>query len=39
MTYINTFVKEDDLGMPTIGRTITATLFVSPNGNNSDGSS
>lgn len=26
------------LGMPTIGRAVTATLFVSPNGDNSDGS-
>jgi len=28
-----------DLGMPTVGRPITATLYVSPDGDNSDGSS
>jgi len=31
--------QEDLLGMPTIGRAVTATLFVSPNGNGTDGSS
>ena len=29
---------ESDLGMPTVGRATTATLFVSPNGDDSDGS-
>ena len=36
MSYIN--FKEDLLGMPTVGRAVTATLYVSPNGDNSDGS-
>jgi len=31
-------LRESQLGMPTVGRSVTATLFVSPNGNNSDGS-
>jgi len=31
-------LEQDDLGMPTEGRAITATLFVSPNGDDSDGS-
>ena len=35
MAYIPS--QEDLLGMPTIGRSVTATLFVSPNGNNSVG--
>lgn len=37
MSYIS--FKEDLLGMPTAGRPVTATLYVSPNGDNSDGSS
>jgi len=31
--------RQDTLGMPTVGRSVTATLFVSPNGDNSNGSS
>ena len=31
-------LEESQLGMPTVGRSVTATLFVSPNGDDTDGS-
>jgi len=37
MTYISR--REELFGMPTVGRAVTATLYVSPNGDNSNGSS
>jgi len=32
-------LDNSELGMPTVGRAVTDTLYVSPNGDNSDGSS
>jgi len=37
MAYVG--IKDELFGMPTIGRAVTATLYVSPNGNGTDGSS
>jgi hypothetical protein len=37
MSYIQSKFKEDLLGMPTLGRPVTTTLYVSPNGDDTDG--
>ena len=37
MAYL-TGLTQDDLGMPTVGRPVTATLYVSADGDNTDGS-
>ena len=37
MAYVG--IKDELFGMPTVGKAVTATLYVSPNGNGTDGSS
>jgi len=39
MSYTPSEFRENLLGMPTVGRPVTTTLYVSPGGDDTDGSS